>query len=219
MQPIRLTRAQVREVDRIAIEEYGIPGIVLMENAARQLAEAVHRPGASRRVLVVCGGGNNAGDGYAAARHLGNWGHTVSILALVPIEQLKGDARTMADIAVRCGIPIARDLSVLSREHDVIVDALFGTGLSRTPEGVFADAIALINARPPSTQVIAADVPSGLDCDTGNPFDPCIRADITVTFVAEKVGFPIESARTVLGTVLIADIGAPSVLVDRALRT
>jgi NAD(P)H-hydrate epimerase len=216
MQTLRLTRAQVREVDRIAIEEYGIPGIVLMENAARQLAEVVHRyrqlP--HQRVLVVCGLGNNAGDGYAAARHLFNWGHAVTILALVPIESLKSDARTNADIAVRCGIVITDDLNTIAGSWDLIVDAIFGTGLSRAPEGVFADAIDRINEMADVVPVIAADVPSGLDCDTGQALGVFVRAAATVTFVAEKVGFPIAN----LANVTVADIGAPPGIIQQVLQ-
>lgn len=203
----------------MAIDVYGIPGVLLMENAARQLADAVAAGGApSLRVLVVCGAGNNGGDGYAAARHLDLRGHAVRVLSLMPIERLTGDARTMADIAVRCGIGMTDDVSATAAGGwDVIVDAIFGTGLSRPPEGEARAAIEAINAVV-DCAVVAADVPSGLDCDTGQPLGACVRADVTVTFVRSKTGFDVPAAGQFTGRVVVADIGAPQAIVEKIVR-
>jgi NAD(P)H-hydrate epimerase len=202
----------------MAIDVYGIPGVLLMENAARQLADAVAACGApSLRVLVVCGAGNNGGDGYAAARHLDLRGHAVRVLSLTPIERLTGDARTMANIAVRCDIGMTDDVSAIAGGWDVIVDAIFGTGLSRPPEGEARAAIEAINAVA-DCAVVAADVPSGLDCDTGQLLGACVRADVTVTFVRSKTGFDVPGAEQFTGRVVVADVGTPQAIVEKIVR-
>ena len=215
----RLTRDQVREVDRRAIHELGLPGIVLMENAARALAEvALEMIGGRRRVLVVCGGGNNGGDGYAVARHLHNRGAAVSILATKSVAELNGDAATNARVATAMGLSIqsATPAAVRAAEVDLIIDALLGTGLTEPPREDAAGLIGAMNAHPAA--VLAVDVPSGLDCDTGRPLGACVRADRTVTFVAEKAGFSEAAARAFLGEVSVGDIGVPPDLVE-AVRT
>ncbi len=216
---IRLTRAQVREVDRLSIEQYGIPGIVLMENAARAVAEVAwemlqRKPGS---VLVVCGGGNNGGDGLAAARHLHNRGAAVSITLTTDPGRYAGDALTNWGIVQAMGLECRQvddaSLSELSR-YELIVDAIFGTGLSQAPRPEMARIIERINAS--KVPVLAVDVPSGLDCDSGNPLGVCIRATRTVTFVAEKAGFADPESRQYTGQITIADIGCPRELIARA---
>jgi NAD(P)H-hydrate epimerase len=221
-QPTHLTRDQVRQVDRIAIEEYGIPGILLMENASRAVVDEIigpnHAPG--QWVLVVCGGGNNGGDGYAIARIIHNRGaHNVRVVPLAPIEHLTGDARTMADIALKCGVEVADRLDeITSGNWDCVVDAVFGTGLSRPPEGRMIEAISAINAAAANGQrVLAVDVPSGLACDTGRPLGVAVRAGSTVTFVARKSGFDAPEAFAYTGHVIVADIGTPPSIVNRIL--
>ena len=217
---LRLTRAQVRRVDLICTERYGIPGIVLMENAARALfATAVKMLGTAggRRVLIVCGGGNNGGDGYALARHLHNAGYDVLIAAAKPVSQLVGDAAINARICERMSLPIepATPDLVESAPADLVVDALVGTGLDKAPSEDSAALMRAINQR--REPVLAVDVPSGLDCDTGRPLgspEDCVRAERTVTFVAEKVGF--ASAREYTGDVIVGDIGAPAEAVEEA---
>src|SRR5688572_20076713 len=193
-----------------------------MENAARALvapALELLAPSDGRRVLIVCGGGNNGGDGFAAARHLHNAGCSPILLAASPVSQLTGDAATNAQIAQRIGLPIepatperVRDISA-----DLIVDALLGTGLDKPPREPAAALIRAMNAC--GLPILAVDLPSGLDCDTGRPLGPpehCIRATVTVTMVAEKAGFP--HARSWTGNVIVADIGAPPEAVQAALE-
>ncbi len=211
----RLTRDQVREVDRRAIQELGLPGIVLMENASRALAEAaLEMLGGKQRVLIVCGGGNNGGDGYAVGRHLHNRGMFVSILATKSVEELDGDAATNARVAAAMGLAIqsATPAAVRAAEVDLIIDALLGTGLTQPPREDAAGLIGAMNVHPAA--VLAVDVPSGLDCDTGRPLGACVRADRTVTFVAEKAGFGEAAAREFLGEVTVGDIGVPSELIE-----
>lgn len=215
--PIRLSREQARRLDRICIEEYGLPGIVLMENAARSAAEIIarrHRADVAA-ATIVCGGGNNGGDGYAIARHLHNDGWKVSIVALKPLPELRGDAAVMARVAERMNIPIADDLGPAAGPDDVLlIDAVTGTGLTAPLTGRAAEAVHAMNAS--GRPIVAIDVPSGLDCDTGEPLgDACIRAVRTITFVAEKPGFANPRSLDLTGDVIVGDIGCPSEVVVR----
>jgi NAD(P)H-hydrate epimerase len=210
-----LTRAQVRELDRRAIEEYGVPGVVLMENAGRGAAELLIALGIHGRVLVCCGKGNNGGDGFVITRHLANRGVQVNALLFVRPEELTGDALTNYRILERRRYPIQvmadADLDRFKRELDRaewIVDALFGTGLSGPVRAPFDKIIEMINAR--QGRVLAVDIPSGLDCDTGKPLGVAVRACHTVTFVAQKTGFANPAAAEWLGRVHIADVGVPA---------
>lgn len=219
---IRLSREQVRAVDRIAIEEYGIPGIVLMENAARSAVEAMVRRYPSigdQSVAIVCGSGNNGGDGYAVARLLTNLGCHVDLVELTSSPGAE-DARTNRDIAMRMkidAVPI-QDIESVEGGIDLWIDAVFGTGLTRAPEMPVKQAIEVMNqSRLP---IVAIDLPSGLDCDTGLPLgDACVKADLTVTFVAEKLGFANRASRAYTGEVVVGDIGCPRAIIDRLLRT
>jgi NAD(P)H-hydrate epimerase len=217
MEIIRLTRSQLRQADQIAIGFYGIPGILLMENAARNLSKIVHEAcnACPSRIVIVCGSGNNAGDGYAAARHLSNLGHSIRIVVLKPIDQLQGDARLMADIANKMWLEMVHDPDAISSDCDVIIDAIFGTGLSRTPEGTFAKVIEQINRIDAKVHRVAVDIPSGLDCDTGIPMGVAVKAHQTVTFLAEKVGFSRPEASIYTGKITVVDIGAPVEVIQK----
>jgi NAD(P)H-hydrate epimerase len=214
---LRLTRAQVREVDRRAIEQYHIPGIVLMENAARAAADEacdLLRNDCVGEVLVLCGGGNNGGDGLAAARHLHNRGADVSIALAADPAHYKGDALINWRIIEAMGLPTvpATAQCIGQTSALLIIDAIFGTGLSQRPRDPFDALAAAVNhTRRP---VLAIDIPSGLDCDTGHPLTPhCMRATRTVTFVAEKTGFATPEAQPFLGETRVADIGCPRELI------
>jgi NAD(P)H-hydrate epimerase len=206
--------AEMREIDRTAIEDFGIPSLTLMDRAGRAVAEAAAALAAPNgRVFVVCGGGNNGGDGYVAARLLRGAGRDARVLALVPAERLQRDARAVRDQAGRAGVPIddAGELAPLDAGvGDVVVDAIFGTGLARPPEGAFAAAIERIEAaRVAGARVLAVDVPSGLSADSGRPLGACVRADRTVTFGFDKRGLVLHPGRELAGEVVVADIGIP----------
>ena len=217
MQP--LSREQVRNVDRYAIETLGVPGLVLMENAGRgcadRLCEMLGGEPAGKRVAVVAGGGNNGGDGYVIARHMKRRGAEVTIFLVAPEEKISGDAEVNLRICRSLEIDIrpARgealdDLAGQLGAYDVIVDAVGGTGISGALRGDLARAVEQINAAAPD--VLAVDIPTGLDCDTGSAEGPAVRAAVTVTFVAPKKGFDAPQAAAYTGKVYVADIGIPA---------
>jgi NAD(P)H-hydrate epimerase len=211
-----LTREQVRTVDRRAINDFGVPGVVLMENAARGTAEVLLALGIHGPVVVCCGKGNNGGDGLALARHLDNRLVPVRVLLFAHPEEVGGDAAINLHILEKTGVRLdVRNEDPLNLEllrHDLaaadwVVDALFGTGLTGPLQTLFADVVRAINAS--SAHVLAVDIPSGLDADTGEPLGATVRAQHTVTFVAPKKGFASPAARSWIGHVHVVDIGAP----------
>ncbi len=214
-----LTREQTRELDRRAIEEFGVPGIVLMENAGRGMAELLRTLGIDGLVVICCGKGNNGGDGFVIARHLDNAGVRVRVLLFCNPAQLSGDAAINYRVIAASGIPIevfanpTLDEERLRRqlsEGDWIVDALFGSGLRGTVQPPFDRIVAAINAA--AARVFAVDIPSGLDCDTGQPLGVAIRAHHTGTVAAMKKGFLQPAAASWLGQVHLIDMGAPRAL-------
>jgi NAD(P)H-hydrate epimerase len=211
-----LSRDEVRAIDRRAIDEFGVPGAVLMENAGRGAAEVLVSLGVHGRVVVCCGKGNNGGDGFVIARHLDNRGVPVRVLLFAHSYELSSDAAINYRILHKSGVPIVVcggvpvNTAALWRElasAEWVVDALFGTGLAGAVCLPFDQVIAAINAS--GAKVLAVDIPSGLDCDTGKPLGSTVRAHHTVTFVATKKGFANPASREWTGVVHIADIGAP----------
>jgi len=199
LDPPTLTSGQVAEVDRLAQGRFGISVEWLMEAAGWQVARFCRGP-----VAVVCGVGNNAGDGLAAARHLHRWGRLSSV-SCVDEGRLRGAAALERDALGRLGVDISGELRLQAAE--VVVDALFGTGLARAPEGKFAAWIEAINDS--GLHVVAIDVPSGLDADTGVAYAPCVRANTTVTLGLAKPGLMTNDGPAFAGDIWIADIGVP----------
>ncbi len=210
-----ISRDQVRELDRRASAEYGVPGVVLMENAGRGAAEVLLRLGVCGPVVVCCGKGNNGGDGFVIARHLDNHGVTVRVLFFGQPQTLTGDAAINFEIVRRAGLPLTVCADAVPAPDlagaDWVVDALLGTGVTGPARPPLDRVIAAINAG--GAKVLAVDLPSGMDCDTGLPLGPCVRALHTVTFVTQKKGFANPTAKEWLGEVHVADIGAPRALV------
>lgn len=217
-----LTRSQVRELDRRAIEEFGIPGIVLMENAGRGVADLLCQLGISGRVVICCGKGNNAGDGLVIARHLQLRGYAVDVWTWSDPGTWSGDAAINVSICQSAGIALTEASedwpSVFAKALQSagwVVDALLGTGATGAPRDPLGRVIQMMNASP--AKKMAVDVPSGLDCDTGIAEGDVFRAGHTCTFVAPKPGMILPEAKSATGELHVADIGAPRVLVDEML--
>ena len=213
----------MREVDRAAIEDIGIPSLVLMENAAIGLVDALAAsyPQAAS-VAIFCGPGNNGGDGLALARHLTIRGYHVEVSLITAGKELSGDAAVQLEICRKQGLAI-ENLNETTLVHqgigaasglDLAVDALFGTGLTRPLEGIFAEAIAAFNLL--QIPRIAVDLPSGLNGSTSEIMGPHILADLTVTFGAPKVPHVLLPAAGAVGEVVVADLGIPVELIDGA---
>jgi NAD(P)H-hydrate epimerase len=212
-----LTRQESRDIDRNAIEQFGISGLVLMENAGRGSVDTLQRLAIVKPeipIAIVCGKGNNGGDGFVMARHLKIRGLNPTIFLLADPNELIGDAKTNYEILRHCNIPVIliqkRTPSISDFEpFGVLVDAMLGTGAVDVPRKPFTEAIQSINTIRQTTgsKVIAVDIPSGLDADSGKPNDPTIIADYTLTFYASKIGFTKPEAVKYLGTVLVQDIG------------
>jgi len=205
-----LTREQVREIDRRAVEEYGMPSILLMENAGAGVAFwIVQLFNRSRRILIFCGPGNNGGDGYVIARHLQSMGFLdVQAIAVEPPSSKSPDAVLNYSIAQACGL-VTHEIPRTLPLGSVLVDCLFGTGLTRPLAEPYISLIERINES--QCDVLAVDLPSGLNCDTGKPMGACIKAKYTATFVGHKQGF--SNASEWIGQVCVIGIG---ILVERS---
>lgn len=213
-----MSRDEVRAFDAWAINTLGIAGVVLMENAGRSCAELIadKLKGATEpKVCIFCGTGNNGGDGYVIARHLLNRGIKVVVIVCGDRNKIKGDAKINLDILEQMGRPVellnpaAQDIASrvesLVSDADIIVDALFGTGLRGQLNDRYRQLIEIINAC--NSPVLAVDIPSGLDCDSGEPLGTAICAAWTVTFVAVKKGFLSAKATQYTGEIFVASIG------------
>lgn len=217
-----MTVKQIQDLDKAAIDGLGVPSLALMENAGRSVAGELVRVLKGKRrpkVCIVCGRGNNAGDGFVAGRHLLNAGIEVSVFLIGHGKDLKEDAALNYRILKKIKYPIKEINSVdgpLRRAlatADVVVDAVFGVGLSREIEEPFKSVLEAINTY--ARKVIAVDIPSGLNGTTGEIYGVCVRADATVTFSFAKKGFFKDEGPRHVGKVTVADIGIPSWLKDR----
>ncbi len=209
-----LTRAEVRDADRRAVREYGLSSLVLMENAGRGAADLLLRLRDGGRICVCCGKGNNGGDGFVIARHLEAAGVDVHVLLVADPDSLTEDAATNWRILQASSTPLTIDedgegetARRLLSEAEWIVDALLGTGVQGEVRAPYSEVIGRINHA--AASVLAVDLPSGLDCDTGCPLGACVRADHTATFVACKQGFQAGEAAQWTGPVTVLPIGVP----------
>ena len=205
------TAAQMREMDRRTIEEYGVPSIVLMENAALRVVDVIaerYGPLQGKRIAVVCGKGSNGGDGLAIARHLATrFGAEVAVGLLANPAELTGDAATNYAMVKAFNLHRYSDFPDLYRGIDLIVDALLGTGIKGGVEGKLAETIGAMNAS--YAPIVSVDVPSGLDADTGNVEGACVKAALTVTFALPKIGLMVYPGAEYVGELIVADIGMP----------
>ena len=218
-----LNAAQMREADRRTIEEIGIPSLVLMENAGRQVVaaiEAVHNDLADRKVAVLCGRGNNGGDGFVVARTLVQRGIDVSVFLIGRVGDVRGDARTNLEILGRLGVTVVEIADSQAWELHfseigdctLIVDAIFGTGLNAPLAGLMETVVADVNGA--GIPVVAIDLPSGLSADTHEPIGDSIEAGMTVTLGAPKISLVLPPAEIRAGDIVIADIGIPLGIID-----
>jgi NAD(P)H-hydrate epimerase len=216
-----LTAAAMREVDRAAIEDLGIPSLVLMENAAIGVADAMGEVfPRTTSAAIFCGPGNNGGDGLAVARHLAVRGAEVWVFVVAGGRALSEDAAVQLGICRRQGLPV-REIDLeedldeafeLAGQCDVIVDALFGTGLERPLTGLFARVVEAINELP--APCVAVDLPSGLSGSRAQPLGPHVQAALTVTFAAPKVPHVLPPASEAVGRMVVTDLGIPPRLVE-----
>lgn len=216
------TVKQIQELDKLAIEKYGIPSLVLMETAGRAVAQEVIKQVKRIRdphACVICGLGNNAGDGFVIARHLINAGIKTSVFLIGEGSRLKHDAAVNYQALKKIKHPVKevgtkRALSLEGIEKsDIIVDAIFGVGLNRDILGPFKNVIEAINKS--GKKVISVDTPSGLDGTSGKIYGICVRADVTVTFTFAKTGFFKNQGSRHVGKVVVADIGIPLALQEK----
>lgn len=218
MKSFILSRDQVRQVDAVAIRDWGISGLVLMENAGRGIADELCARRVSGPVTVACSKGNNGGDGFVIARHLHLRGIGVQVLLCAPPSELVGDALANFEFLRRTSIPVNFlpdiDLDGYFDATEWIVDALLGTGARGAPRAPLGKVIRAMNAS--QARRLAVDVPSGLDCDSGIPSENTVLADVTGTFVALKPGLVTAQARPYVGDVTVVSIGLPVELVRLA---
>ncbi|NNM84321.1 MAG: NAD(P)H-hydrate epimerase, partial [Phycisphaerales bacterium] len=229
--PLWFNRAKLAQADHLAVEQFHIPIASLMENAGAAVARAVESLSpAAGQVLLVCGPGNNGGDALVAARHLHRSDRPAQLLLTAPPSRLSQAALQQLAIIQAMALPVlpkaqpdAADPSTAataaladwlktSSPHDIIIDGFFGTGLSRPVLGPAAGLIDAINKA--NRRIVSVDIPSGLDCDTGQPLGAAIRATLTVSFCGPKVGFASAETATYTGTVITAAIGFPQSLLE-----
>lgn len=220
-----LTAAEMGEVDRLSSERAGVPSLQLMENAGRHVAEALLRefPQArGARISILCGKGNNGGDGFVAARYLRQHGIEPTVALFAEPAELAGDARVNYEAWKQAGGTV-EILASASDWHkhcarlldcDILVDGLLGTGLAGPVRGLYAEVIAAINAHHDRYRVVAVDIPSGLPSDSGEALGEAVWADLTVTFTTPKIGqiFPPNCER--VGKLVVASIGSPPELYE-----
>lgn len=205
-----VTGKEMKAIDRKTIEGFGIPSMVLMERAALSVAkEAKKLLKPEDKIWAVCGKGNNGADGIAAARILTLWGYETVIL--LPDEEEGGSAEFLQQLSIakKLSIPVFGIHDFLPGRCDMILDAVFGIGLSREVEGTYKELLEFIN-RQTAARVVAVDIPSGVDSDTGKLMGPAVKADVTVTFGEEKLGQALYPGRQFCGTLHVADIGFPA---------
>jgi len=207
-----VTAEEMREIDRVTIKDYGISGTVLMERAGLAVAEKIRELYERRKVIVLSGGGNNGGDGIVAARNLHEWGWNVKIILLLKENKLSPDCLLQYKIAKKAGVAIEfRDYITDKDIHSaLVVDAIFGTGLSKNITGKTAEIISFINSS--DAPVISVDIPSGISSDTGQIMGEAVRADYTVTFGLPKRGHLLYPGADYTGRLFIEDIGFPEEL-------
>jgi len=217
-----VTAAQMKEIDRAAIERFGVPAIVLMENAGKAVADEIMKMASDGTVAIFSGYGNNGGDGFVAAKHLIKNGYKVRVFLVGRPKKFSPESEANLNSMVELGArpePISK-VEEMSGEFgtgcSLIVDAIFGTGVKGPLDEFYIKLIDKINSV--GLPVIAIDLPSGLDADSGNPIPSAVRASRTVTLGLPKQGFKNPESRPYVGELVVADIGIPPDAVKRVLK-
>jgi len=219
------TAAEMRALDRLAIETYGLPGEVLMENAGAQVVRVLcqeYPDLRARHVAVLCGRGNNGGDGFVIARYLHNMGVSVQVFLIGEPQTIRGEAALHLNIMSHLGLTpqvintpeAAQTLEAQCRQYDLLIDALLGTGLKSEVSGLFRHVIAAMNAA--GRPIVAVDIPSGISADTGTLLGAHVKADLTVTLALPKRGLLLYPAADSVGQLVVVDIGFPAALREDA---
>jgi NAD(P)H-hydrate epimerase len=215
-----LSCEQVRQIDRMAIDELKMPGLVLMENAGSEIAQLMKREGLGRRVLIACGPGNNGGDGYVVARHLDLCNVEVHVALACDPQRLSGDAGANFAWLSATGVQVHRvdqqwpaALEWVDTSCDWVVDALLGTGVRGAPRSPLDRVIERLNQI--SARHLAVDIPSGLDGESGEAARTTFRADVTATLVAAKPGLVAAGAVPYVGRLEVLEIGVPRRILQR----
>jgi NAD(P)H-hydrate epimerase len=220
-----LTAAEMREVDRLSTTRHGVPSLALMEHAGKSVAQFIESrfPGfAQRRIVVLCGKGNNGGDGFVVARHLLRMGAKPRVFLLADPRELKGDAagnfrrwkKASRELRVIRSAQQWQSSKEVVASADIVVDALLGTGVRGPVEGLLREAIQDLNRRRPGQMVVAVDIPSGLHADTGEVQGAAVVADDTVTFTAPKPGLLLAAGPGHVGRLVVRQIGSPPELIE-----
>lgn len=219
-----VTAGEMKKLDQAAIEEYGVPGVILMENAGRQVVEVIRQVLGNvqgKVVTIFVGKGNNGGDGFVVARHLFNMGAEVKVLVLADVEEITGDAAVNLAIWQKMGQKIyslqhgdgINIVRLVLMNTDLIVDAIYGTGFHGKMGEKVGRIVEVLNGS--GKPVVAVDIPSGLEADTGKVYGPCIQAAHTVTFALPKLGLFLEPGADYAGELHVVDISIPPVLIEK----
>ncbi len=210
-----LTSQQIYKIDKLATEKFLIPSYILMENAGRAVAEIVKKYAKKNKlnkILIFCGPGKNGGDGFVCARYLFIWGFKVCVVTFVDKNKYSGDTLQNYEILERLKVKIQKfeykKVKLMINKYDVIIDAIFGIGLSRPVEGEFKDAIEIINKS--NKTIFSIDVPSGLNADTGEILGCAVKPSFTVTIGFLKSSFKLKHVKSLLGKLKVVDIGYPN---------
>lgn len=217
----KVTSSEMKAIDELCIKAIGIPGIVLMENAALKVIK--HIDSKYNNFTIVCGVGNNGGDGLAVARHLIVEDKNVDIFVLGNLDKASKDFTTNYNILINLGVEIQQitreeDLKRISKSLDnsqMTIDSIFGTGLTRNVEGLFAKAIDIMNEK--SKYIISVDIPSGLNADNGEILNKCIKANKTITLQLPKIGLSTFNGKLNSGEVIVETIGMPKIAIEKIL--
>ncbi len=214
---------EIYQIDKLATEKYLIPSIILMENAGRLSAEFIKnfaKRKKFKKVIVFCGPGKNGGDGFVCARYLYIWEFDVKVITFVDDAKYQGDVLQNYEILKRLNVKIERfnfeKIRKMIDKYEVVVDAIFGIGLSRPVEGEYAEAIELINRS--NKIVFSIDIPSGLHSDTGEILGTAVKADYTLSMGFLKVAFRVKIARKLCGEIVLLDLGYPPLVIQEKLE-